>query len=60
MEKIEKLRADIRDAAAFYGDTCAEPELWGDDDRARAHLYLRMKLKDLRKALFNAGKPTNQ
>jgi hypothetical protein len=41
----------IKDAAAFYGDTCADPELFSDADRARALQYLRILTRNLKKML---------
>ena len=36
-----QLEVSIMDAAAWYGDTCCDPELFSDEDRARAMYYLR-------------------
>lgn len=46
--QIANKQKAIHDAAGWYGDTCADPELFTDQDRARALLYLRKLTRDLR------------
>lgn len=50
-EQIVNKQKAIHDAAGFYGETCADPELFNDQDRARALLYLRTLTRDLKKML---------